>query len=63
MIASSFAIIYQIGIFALSGDGTKNGLSIIYLGLWFCLYAGACIWLIFAPGLRLFAWAARRQGQ
>ncbi|MEC7266107.1 MAG: LptF/LptG family permease, partial [Pseudomonadota bacterium] len=49
LIASSFAIIYQIGIFALSGDGTKNGLSIIYLGLWFCLYAGVCVWLIFAP--------------
>ncbi|MEC7164142.1 MAG: LptF/LptG family permease, partial [Pseudomonadota bacterium] len=48
MIASSFAIIYQIGIFALSGDGTKNGLSIIYLITWFCLFAGVCVWLIFS---------------
>ena len=63
MIASSFAIIYQIGIFALSGDGTKNGLSIIYLILWFCLFAGVCVWLIFSPGLRLFDGIARRQAQ
>ena len=61
MIASSFAIIYQIGIFTLSGDTTNNGLSVVYLGAWFCLFAGVCLWLIFAPGVRLFAWVARRR--
>ena len=44
--------------------GMARKQSFHYLsGLWFCLYAGVCVWLIFAPGLRLFAWAARRQAQ
>ena len=63
MIASSFAIIYQIGIFVLSGDGTQSGLSILYLTTWFCLFAGVCLWLIFTPSVRLPDWLGRRQVQ
>ena len=63
MIASSFAIIYQIGIFVLSGDGTQSGLSILYLTTWFCLFAGVCLWLIFTPNVRLPDWLGRRQVQ
>ncbi|HCQ81467.1 MAG: LptF/LptG family permease [Rhizobiales bacterium TMED83] len=61
MTAASFAIIYQIGIFVLSGETAQSSLSIAYLAVWFCLFAGVCLWFIFAPGVRLFKWPEKRR--
>tara|TARA_X000000950_G_scaffold266934_1_gene342931 strand:- start:459 stop:1589 length:1131 start_codon:yes stop_codon:yes gene_type:complete len=61
MVATSLAIIYQIGIFAISGQVARANLSVAALGIWFVMFFGGCIWIIFSPHTDIMVWFQGKQ--